>query len=134
MYKVRKCDKVKKISLIILLLVISVGILLPKKSVVNQTTKDFNIYLKSGDEYVKSNTNEFPKKGYVLNTTESSCVNGGVLSQDPTTKEISVEVSKSDKCNLYFDEHNVNIIEAVNDANIDNSTTDVIGSCSFNCV
>ena len=115
----------KKTCLVILLLIISVGLILPKNTV-KQTRKGYNVYLKSGDEYVKSDTNTFPKKGYVLNTSESSCENGGVLSQDPTTKEISVEVSKSDKCNLYFDEHNVNIMEAFNDASINNTTTDVI--------
>jgi len=59
--------------------------------------------------YQMSNSKEFPKEGYVLNIKKSTCKNGGILSQDPTTKMISLKVSHADACNLYFDKDIPNI-------------------------
>jgi len=53
--------------------------------------------------YQMSTSKEFPKEGYVLNLEKSTCKNGGILSQDPKTKVISLRVSHADACNLYFD-------------------------------
>ncbi len=53
--------------------------------------------------YQTSNSKEFPKEGYVLNIEKSTCKNGGILSQDPTTKAINLKVSHAEACNLYFD-------------------------------
>ncbi len=53
--------------------------------------------------YQTSNSKEFPREGYVLNIEKSTCKNGGILSQDPTTKAINLKVRHSDACNLYFD-------------------------------
>jgi len=53
--------------------------------------------------YQMSTSKEFPKEGYVLNLEKSTCKNGGILSQDPKTKVISLRVSHVDVCNLYFD-------------------------------
>jgi len=62
------------------------------------------MYIQDEDgNYQTSNSKEFPKEGYILNIEKSTCKNGGVLSQDPTTKVISLKVSHADACNLYFD-------------------------------
>ncbi len=53
--------------------------------------------------YQTSASKEFPRDGYFLNLEKSTCKNGGILSQDPTTKVISLKVSHADACNLYFD-------------------------------
>ena len=53
--------------------------------------------------YQTSSAKEFPKEGYVLNIEKSTCKNGGILSQNPTTKVINLKVSHADACNLYFD-------------------------------
>ncbi len=54
-------------------------------------------------EYNVNTSKEFPKDGYVLNTEKSICKNGGILSQDPMTKNISMKTSNTDQCTLYFD-------------------------------
>ena len=54
-------------------------------------------------EYSSNTSKEFPKEGYELNLEKSACKNGGILSQDPTTKKISVRASHADQCTLYFD-------------------------------
>jgi hypothetical protein len=54
-------------------------------------------------EYVPYNSNQFPTDGYVLNLEKSSCTNGGVLSQDSTTKSVTLIATKSTQCKLYFD-------------------------------
>ncbi len=53
--------------------------------------------------YNLSDTQEFPKDGYVLNTEKSSCKNGGVISQNASTKALSLKVKTSDECTVYFD-------------------------------
>ncbi len=61
------------------------------------------IYLEDENgDYNLSDSNAFPTSGYSLNLEKSSCLNGGVLSQDSTTKKVSVQTSKADRCNLYF--------------------------------
>ena len=54
-------------------------------------------------EYSSSTSKEFPKEGYVLNLKKSTCKNGSILSQDSTTKKISIRTSHIDQCTLYFD-------------------------------
>ena len=54
-------------------------------------------------EYNANTSKEFPKDGYVLNLEKSSCKTGGILSQDSTTKKISMRASHADQCMLYFD-------------------------------
>lgn len=47
---------------------------------------------------------EFPYyHDFKLNTEKSSCQNGGLLSQDRNTGEISLSTSQEEKCTLYFD-------------------------------
>ncbi len=53
--------------------------------------------------YNLSDAQEFPKDGYVLNTEKSSCKNGGVISQNSSTKALSLKVKTSDECTVYFD-------------------------------
>ena len=54
-------------------------------------------------EYSQSNEETFPKEGYVLNVEKSSCRNGGSLSQDVSTKVISLSMGNAESCTLYFD-------------------------------
>ncbi len=56
----------------------------------------------SGD-YELSSNNTFPTDGYVLNTEKTSCINGGTITQNPTTKVLSLSVTNTDSCNVYFD-------------------------------
>ncbi len=53
--------------------------------------------------YQLSDNSEFPKDGYVLNTEKSSCKNGGMISQNSSTKALSLKVKTSDECSVYFD-------------------------------
>jgi len=66
------------------------------------------MYIEGEDgEYSQSNESTFPKEGYVLNMEKSNCRNGGSLSQDESTKAISLSVENSDLCTLYFDKEKV---------------------------
>ncbi len=53
--------------------------------------------------YSKSETTQFPTNGYILNLEKSTCTNGGELSQDSSTKKISLSVEHKSSCSLYFD-------------------------------
>ncbi len=53
--------------------------------------------------YQLSDGKKFPTDGYVLNTEKSSCKNGGVISQNASTKALSLKVKTSDECTVYFD-------------------------------
>ncbi len=53
--------------------------------------------------YIKSETTQFPTEGYILNIEKSTCTNGGELSQDLSTKKISLSVEHKSNCSLYFD-------------------------------
>ncbi len=62
------------------------------------------MYIEGEDgEYSQSNESTFPKEGYILNVEKSTCRNGGSLSQDVSTKAISLSVVNADSCTLYFD-------------------------------
>ena len=58
-------------------------------------------------EYSQSNEKTFPKEGYILNVEKSSCRNGGTLTQDASTKAISLSVGNAESCTLYFDKEKV---------------------------
>ena len=58
-------------------------------------------------EYNQINDSSFPKEGYVLNLEKSRCKNGGSLTQDATTKVISLSVGNVESCTLYFDKEEV---------------------------
>ena len=95
----------KKIVFLVMLAFLICGshFLIDKKE--NSTnSKNFNIYIKEGNTYVKQNTSTFPTSGYTINLTESSCTNGGVISVNASdSKKIDIAVGAADKCNLYFD-------------------------------
>ncbi len=103
--------KKKKILLGVLTLVSFIGIgayLSLNNNSIKEDTKSKNdliaIYTETEDgEYTLSNSTSFPTDGYILNTERSSCQNGGVLSQDPKTKAISMSTSVQDSCTLYFE-------------------------------
>ncbi len=66
------------------------------------------MYVEGEDgEYSQSNEKTFPKEGYILNVEKSSCRNGGTLTQDASTKAISLSVGNAESCTLYFDKEKV---------------------------
>ncbi len=58
-------------------------------------------------EYSQSNEKTFPKEGYILNVEKSTCRNGGSLTQDASTKAISLSVGNAESCTLYFDKEEI---------------------------
>jgi len=97
-------------------------IMQPKKMETNN--KNYNVYIKEGNSYVKQSSGDFPTIGYSLNTTESTCTGGGTLKETGPGK-ISLSMSNTEKCNLYFDKNAVGtIMDIVGDAN--SSSTAVI--------
>lgn len=71
-----------------------------------------NISSSSGEgtgEYTKLETTTLPSVGYTLNTSKSSCTNGGTISYDADTNMFSVETNKKDVCNAYMDALDVDI-------------------------
>ena len=65
-----------------------------------------SIYLETAEgsgEYKVSDDNVFPTEGYTFNETKSKCENGGSLSFDKSTGQVSMSATSSDKCYVYFD-------------------------------
>lgn len=89
-----------------------------KKDVKNNM---FAMYKKVNGNYVEITDNVFPTEGYVLNTTDSKCIdnNGNVvpniLSYNDTTKKVVVDTDKSVFCYLYFDTFEYTITLIMND-------------------
>lgn len=54
-------------------------------------------------EYVVSESNTWPDKGYQFNSIRSGCENGGTLSYNEQTKKVTLKSNVSDKCYVYFD-------------------------------
>ena len=54
-------------------------------------------------EYVVSESNTWPEKGYEFNSFRSGCENGGTLSYNEQTKKVTLKSNISDKCYVYFD-------------------------------
>ncbi len=62
------------------------------------------MYIQDEDgNYQLSDAQKFPTDGYVLNTEKSSCKNGGKITQNASTKALSLKVKTSDECTVYFD-------------------------------
>lgn len=102
-----KKNKYLKTTLIIPIILIGLILIsFNNEKYFEQTTKRNNtlaIYVEDeSGEYKLSSDQTFPTTGYVLNTEKSSCQNGGVLSQDESTKEISLSTAVADGCNVYF--------------------------------
>jgi len=72
------------------------------------TSEAIAMYVEGEDgEYSQSNEKTFPKEGYILNVEKSSCRNGGSLTQDASTKAISLSVGNAESCTLYFDKEEI---------------------------
>lgn len=54
-------------------------------------------------EYVVSESNTWPEKGYEFNSFRSGCENGGMLLWDEETKSVTLKTNLSEKCYIYFD-------------------------------
>lgn len=89
-----------------------------EKKIVEETPeKTVAFYMENSEgEYVAQSDKFFPTTGYVLNLEKSYCKNGGALSQDSTTKKISMVSSSPEACMLYFSIDNSNrpVIKKVN--------------------
>ena len=120
----------KKVVLILCLVIPLLLFVSPSKKI-ELKNNHYNIYIEENGQYVKQNTNTMPTDGYLLNTSESSCVGGGTITQDFSTREVSVTVTKSDKCDFYFDEYLPTILEVFNDDRYDDTSTAVIDAGSI---
>ena len=57
----------KKLVLgVIVLMVCFISFDFTDKKEISQTRKNYSVYLQNGESYVKSDSNEFPKSGYLL--------------------------------------------------------------------
>ena len=65
-------------------------------------------------EYVVSESNTWPEKGYEFNSFRSGCENGGTLSYNEQTKKVTLKSNISDKCYVYFDVVPPDVSVAVN--------------------
>ncbi len=62
------------------------------------------MYIQDEDgNYQLSDAHEFPTDGYVLNTEKSGCKNGGKITQNASTKKLSLKIKTSDECTVYFE-------------------------------
>lgn len=93
--------------LLSVIILVSIFNILSKPKDVNSTFFKDNllaIYLEGEDgDYTLSDSDKFPTTGYVLNTEKSYCINGRILSQDSTTKTLSLKASNQDSCTVYFE-------------------------------
>ena len=53
--------------------------------------------------YKVSKDNKWPSKKYIFNETLSNCRNGSTLTWDKNDNSVTVNVNKTDKCEVYFD-------------------------------
>ena len=89
-------------------------------TIYNIIYKNNNIYLNNKDEapnfisimleetvgsgeYKVSKSNKWPSKGYVFNKEMSYCNNGSTLTWNKNDNSVSVNINKTDKCQVYFD-------------------------------
>ena len=84
----------------------------PNKEIDQRNTIAMYIEGEDGD-YSQSDESTFPKEGYILNVEKSSCRNGGTLTQDESTKAISLSVGNAESCTLYFDKEVLTGIDAI---------------------
>jgi len=80
----------------------------------SNTSGAIAMYIEGEDgEYNQSDENTFPKEGYVLNAEKSSCKNGGSLTQNENTKEVSLNIGDVESCTLYFDKEVLTGIDSI---------------------
>lgn len=107
-----------------------------KKTETVANNKMYKIYIETGfgtDTYTTSTSNVFPTEGYVLNTSLTTCIGGGTISQESSF--INALFNSSDSCKLYFDVDNsqasvtgvATILNLVGDAD-DTSTAIIEGT------
>ena len=93
----------KKIALILIffLTVGTIFFVFNKKNQIDKNNKNFNAYIEEDGSYVASTVSKISGKGYVLNTSLSSCTNGGTFAQNAQTGALSVTTTKESKCTFY---------------------------------
>ena len=107
-----------------------------KKTETVANNKMYEIYIETGfgtDTYTTYTSNVFPTEGYVLNTSLTTCIGGGTISQESSF--INAIFNSSDSCKLYFDVDNsqagvtgvATILNLVGDAD-DTSTAIIEGT------
>ena len=64
--------------------------------------------------YKVSKDNKWPSKKYIFNETLSNCKNGSTLTWNENDNSVTVNVNKTDKCEVYFDVEPVDINVSVN--------------------
>jgi len=115
----------KKLLLLPIIL-IPIIIFLPKEKI-NTSNKNYNVYVYNNGSYVQYNNNTLPIGGYKLNTTESSCTSGATITQNMSTRKVSVTSNKAATCNFYYDPYYPDILQIYNDLDSsDYSLYDVI--------
>ncbi len=113
----------KKMSRILLMMSIMINVTLviginlsksPKDDEKPITSEAIAMYVEGENgEYSQSNEKTFPKEGYILNVEKSTCRNGGSLTQDASTKAISLSVGNAESCTLYFDKEVLGGIDSI---------------------
>ncbi len=105
-----KMRKRKYLICISIVLGIMIGSIITEKIQRTEKVKPFGsgsmiaMYIQDEEgNYQLSEDQNFPTDGYVLNTEKTSCKNGGVISQNPETKKLSLKVKTSDECTVYFE-------------------------------
>ncbi len=74
-----------------------------KKDLENDNLAVFVETSDGSGEYTLSSMSGLPTdRKYIYNSEKSSCINGGVLTWNDTTRKLSVTVTSSDTCNTYF--------------------------------
>ena len=78
--------------------------------------------------YKVSKDNKWPSKKYIFNETLSNCKNGSTLTWNENDNSVTVNVNKTDKCEVYFDVEPGDINVSVN------NLSDIYGRLgSINC-
>ena len=78
--------------------------------------------------YKVSKDNKWPSKKYIFNETLSNCKNGSTLTWNENDNSVTVNVNKTDKCDVYFDVEPGDINVSVN------NLSDIYGRLgSINC-
>ncbi len=52
--------------------------------------------------YSKSQNNDWPSDGYIIDDTQTKCRNGGTITWNEKTRSINATINEDDKCSIYF--------------------------------
>ncbi len=63
----------------------------------------FVIMVETEDKYIETDLVEFPGEEYIYNDILSNCTNGSVMTWDEENRSITMNISGSEKCYVYFD-------------------------------